>query len=136
MARKALAPPRNYRDDLTPNVRGRQTRHRMVCEWNFVLDMLTGKAPRRDAQGRTVIEVWADLVLANPPLEFARVAREMLPQELPESANDNAVRTSIQNLYLTAVQAANKMPDPRIIEATTAEEERGENGMHPPATGW
>jgi hypothetical protein len=46
---------------------------------SLVLDMLTsGKRKHKDA--RTLTEVWADLVLENPAQEFARVARELLPQ--------------------------------------------------------
>jgi hypothetical protein len=134
MARKALAPPRNYRDNLTPNVRGRQTRHRMVCEWNFVLDMLTGKAPRRDAQGRTVIEVWADLVLANPPLEFARVAREILPQETPESGAAGATASSIQTLYLVAMREVSHEAQ-KVIESV-AEKPQGANGVQADVSEW
>jgi hypothetical protein len=47
-------------------------------DWDTVRAMLTDpKAPRRDAQGRDVFEVWADMVLANPATEYARVARDV-----------------------------------------------------------
>jgi hypothetical protein len=45
----------------------RMTRNKMRADWEIVCAMLTDpKAPRRDAQGRDVFEVWADMVLANP----------------------------------------------------------------------
>jgi hypothetical protein len=96
--------------------RVRMTRHRMRAIWDTVERMLTDpKAPRRDAAGRDVFEVWADLVLQNPPLEFARVANEILPPE-PSGGGENSLAiTNIQSLYLTAVQAANRAPDPRIV---------------------
>jgi hypothetical protein len=80
--------------------------------------MLTDpKRPRRDAKGRDVFEVWADLVLENPPAEFARVARDILPPEQLDDSNGNSIVTSIQNLYLSAVVKANRIPDPRVVEA-------------------
>jgi hypothetical protein len=46
--------------------------------------MLTDpKTPRRDAFGRDAFEVWADMVLANPPVEYARVARDIPPAKRP-----------------------------------------------------
>jgi hypothetical protein len=74
------------------------------------------RTPRRDAQGRDVFEVWADAVLADPAGEYARIARDILPAETPDNSN-NAVVTAIGQLYLQADQAANKVPDPRVIEA-------------------
>jgi hypothetical protein len=97
----------------------------MAADWGVVRDMLTGDKPRRDAQGRDVFQVWADLVLANPPEEFARVARDILPAEAPENSSTNAMITNIQSLYLTAVQAANRMPDPRIVDAIAKESDPG-----------
>jgi hypothetical protein len=95
----------------------RATRHRMRAIWDQVERMLTDPdAPRRDASGRDVFEVWADLVLQNPPLEFARVAREIVPPEPAQNdANAGGMVTNIQSLYLTAVQAANRDPDPRVV---------------------
>lgn len=98
---------------------GRASRHRMRAVWDTVERMLTDpKSPRRDAQGRDVFEIWADLVLENPPMEFARVAREILPRDeaAPVDASTPSIVTNIQQLYLTAVQAANKEPDPRIVQ--------------------
>ena len=99
------------------HVSTRRSRHRLRAMWDTVERMLTDpKAPRRDAAGRDVFEVWADLVLQNPPLEFARVAKDILPAERPEDgAGAGAIVNNIQALYLTAVQAANRAPDPRVV---------------------
>ena len=99
------------------HVSTRRSRHRLRAMWDTVERMLTDpKAPRRDAAGRDVFEVWADLVLQNPPLEFARVAKDILPAERPEDAvAGGAIVNNIQALYLTAVQAANRAPDPRVV---------------------
>jgi hypothetical protein len=80
--------------------------------------MLTDpRAPRRDAKGRDVFEVWADLVLENPPREFARVIAEILPPLPPdETGAGAAVVTNIQALYLTAIQAAQHAPKPKPLE--------------------
>jgi hypothetical protein len=60
---------------MSQSVASRMTRNKMRAVWDTVLAMLTDpKSPRRDAQGRDVFEVWADMVLANPPQEYARVA--------------------------------------------------------------
>jgi hypothetical protein len=104
-------------NEMSASVAARMTRNRMRADWDTVLAMLTDpKTPRRDAQGRDVFEVWADMVLANPPVEYARVARDILPAEVPDSGQDNAVVANIQSLYLTAVQAANREPDPRVVD--------------------
>jgi hypothetical protein len=90
----------------------------MRADWDQVHRMLTDpRSPRRDAQGRDVYEVWADLVLSNPPVEYARAAQSILPPEPVDSATAGAVVTSIQNLYLSAVVKANRMADPRVVEA-------------------
>ena len=110
---------------------GRALRHKMVADWGVVRDMLTGAKPRRDAQGRDVFEVWADLVLANPAEEFARVARDILPQAEPE--NTNAANNNVMNigqLYLQAVQAANKSLDAKIVDAKASPDSPG------PASDW
>jgi hypothetical protein len=92
----------------------RRIRRRMGAEWNRVLDML--EAGRLDPKGRTVTEVWADMVLANPGEEFARVS-SMLPKDVPQTeGGGNTVITSIQALYLTAVQKANATTEPVVIE--------------------
>jgi hypothetical protein len=123
--------------------RVRMTRHRMRAIWDTVERMLTDpKAPRRDAAGRDVFEVWADLVLQNPPLEFARVANEILPPEPSGGGENSPAITNIQSLYLTAVQAANRAPDPRIVaqvEGTVTDitqEPSGYNRGTPPLTDW
>jgi hypothetical protein len=104
---------------MSQSVAARMTRNKMRADWDTVRAMLTDpKAPRRDALGRDVFEVWADLVLANPPAEYARVARDILPAETPDNSNGNSVVMSIQQLYLQAVQEANRQPDPRIVEAS------------------
>jgi hypothetical protein len=103
---------------MSQSVAARMTRNKMRADWDTVRAMLTDpKTPRRDALGRDVFEVWADMVLANPPVEYARVARDILPAE-PADTENNAVVTNIQSLYLTAVQAANRVPDPRVVEAS------------------
>jgi hypothetical protein len=89
-------------------------RHRMNAEWKRVLDML--EKGRLDPKGRTVTEVWADMVLANPGEEFARVSSMLLPKELPQTEGGGNVITSIQALYLTAVQKANTTAEPIAIE--------------------
>jgi hypothetical protein len=119
------------------HVSTRRSRHRLRAMWDTVERMLTDpKAPRRDAAGRDVFEVWADLVLQNPPLEFARVAREILPPEkAEEGAGGSAIVTNIQSLYLTAVQAANRAPDPRIVTEVTQEAPGYDRGT-PDTTDW
>jgi hypothetical protein len=103
-------------NEMSMSVAARMTRNRMRADWDTVLAMLTDpKSPRRDAQGRDVFEVWADMVLANPAAEYARVARDILPAEPADMGND-AMVTNIQSLYLTAVQAANREPDPRVVD--------------------
>jgi hypothetical protein len=108
----------------------------MAADWGVVRDMLTGDKPRRDAQGRDVFEVWADMVLANPPQEYARVARDILSPETPENSNTNAMVTNIQSLYLTALQAANRVPDPRIVDAIAKENDPGVPDARDGATEW
>jgi hypothetical protein len=115
----------------------------MRAIWDTVERMLTDpRAPRRDAAGRDVFEVWADLVLQNPPLEFARVAKEILPPEPSGGGENSPAITNIQQLYLTAVQAANRTPDPRIVaqvEGTVTDvtqEAPGYNRGTPDASDW
>ena len=103
---------------------------KMRADWDTVHAMLTdSKAPRRDSQGRTVYEVWADMVLANPAEEFARVARDILPKEqLTTDDGTSSTTLSIQQLYLTAVQAAQLAPNPRLIEAKPLEQKDEPDG--------
>jgi hypothetical protein len=100
-------------EDMPAAVRARMLRNRMAAEWQRVLDML--EKGRKDPKGRTITEVWADMVLADPPAMFALVAAEILPKEQQDSANSPSL--SIQQLYLTAVQSAQNAPNPRQIEA-------------------
>jgi hypothetical protein len=67
------------------------------------------------------------MVLANPSAEYARVARDILPAEVEDSGQGNAVVANIQSLYLTAVQAANREPDPRVVNALVEEKPPGAN---------
>jgi hypothetical protein len=46
----------------------------------------------------------------------ARVARDILPAETEDNSN-NSVVNNIQALYLTAVQQAQRAPDPRVVDA-------------------
>jgi hypothetical protein len=39
------------------------------------------------------------------------------PAETLDNSNSNAVVNNIQSLYLTAIQQANRMPDPRVVDA-------------------
>jgi hypothetical protein len=94
-------------------------RNRMAAEWQRVLDMLD--KGRRDPQGRTITEVWADMVLADPPAMFALVAAEILPKEQQDTSVGTGNTLSIQQLYLTAVQAAQSAPNPRQLEAKPLE---------------
>jgi hypothetical protein len=117
---------------------GRRQRARMTAEWSLVLDMLTGDKPRRTKDGRNITQVWADLVLADPPGEFARVAEYLLPPEASDGAagaGGNVV-TNIQSLYLTALQAASREPNPRTIEHTQPEADQGANGVQPAVSDW
>src|SRR6516165_4574904 len=94
-------------NEMSASVAARMTRNRMRADWDTVLAMLTDpKTPRRDAQGRDVFEVWADMVLANPAAEYARVARH-------DNSNGGSVVNNIQALYMTAVQDATRRPDVR-----------------------
>ena len=135
----------SYRDDMPANVRSRMQRGRMICEWAFVLDMLnSGKRKHRD--GRTLTEVWADLVLENPAQEFARVAKDLLLPETPEASAGAGAVTNVQALYLLAVQGANRetaLPGGAISDATShktiegvAEQTQGANGVQPPLSDW
>ena len=111
----------------------------MTAEWGLVLDMLTGDKPRRTKDGRNITEVWADMVLADPPGEFARVAQYLLPPELAPDAGAGAVVTNIQSLYLTALTAANVRPGGAISDATshkTIEGDQGANGVQPDLSDW
>jgi hypothetical protein len=47
---------------------------------------------------------------------FAFVHNNILPQE-PQDGAASPVLASIQNLYLQAVVAPQKAPDPRVVEA-------------------
>jgi hypothetical protein len=77
---------------MSQSAAARMTRNKMRADWDTVHAMLTDpKAPRRDAQGRHVFEVWADMVLANPAAEYARVARDILPAETPDNSDNNTV---------------------------------------------
>ena len=88
-----------YADEMPANVRARHLRNRMAAQWGYVLTMLeTGK--RKDAQGRTLTEAWADMVLADPAGEFSRVCADILPKETTDAAQSGAT-LSIQQLYLT-----------------------------------
>jgi hypothetical protein len=114
-----------HRKDAIPvgqryRARGMALRHRMSTEWKRVLDML--EKGRLDPKGRTVTEVWADMVLANPGEEFARVSSMLLPKELPQTEGGGNVITSIQALYLTAVQKANTTTEPITIEHKSDDE--------------
>ncbi len=94
-----------------PVVRAALTRGRMVARWNEVLDLLeSGK--RRTKDGQTLIERWADLTLEDPAAMFAFVALHILPKEQEPQSNQQL--TSIQNLYLTAIQQASRMPAPAL----------------------
>ena len=103
-----------YADEMPANVRARHLRNRMAAQWGYVLTMLeTGK--RKDAQGRTLTEAWADMVLADPAGEFSRVCADILPKETADAVQSGAT-LSIQQLYLTAVQAAQSAPNPKQID--------------------
>src|SRR5215471_13526857 len=100
----------------TEDAHAHRSRHKMRADWDTVRGMLTGAKPRRDKLGRDVFEVWADLVLENPPQEYER-ALKLFPQTKEPEFNN--VTNNIGALYLQAVQMANRTPDPRIIEAGT-----------------
>lgn len=122
LARNESSPRRT----LATNEHGKMFRRKFVANWGVVYDMLTDpKAPRRDAKGRDVFEVWADQTLENPAEMFAFVCREILPQE-PNEAQAPVVQ-SIQNLYLQAVMGANREPA-TVIEAPKALPEKAESG--------
>ena len=112
---------RHYpKEDMPLHIRTRMLRNRMTIEWQRVIDML--EKGRRDAKGRTITEVWADMVLADPAGEFARVCQEILPKELVPEAGTSGATLSIQQLYLTAIQSAQTVPNPRQIEGKAEEE--------------
>ena len=101
-AKQDLAPRRE--GESSAQVYAERTRNRARAAFDVVLEMLTGdpKKRRRDALGRDVFEVWADLVLANPGVELER-AFKLFPQaaQQPEAA------LNIGALYLQAVQLVN-----------------------------
>jgi hypothetical protein len=83
----------------------------MAAIWGEVLTLLeSGK--RRHKDGRTLVQVWADAVLDDPASAFAFVNEHVLPKE--QELQPNQQLNSIQNLYLTAVQQAARMPAPAI----------------------
>ena len=95
--------------------RGHLLRGRMAARWAEVLDLLeTGK--KRTKDGQTLIERWAELTLENPSEMFAFVNAYILPKE--QETQSNQQLTSIQNLYLTAIQQASKMPAPLALDAS------------------
>jgi hypothetical protein len=67
------------------------------------------------------------MVLANPAAEYARVARDILPAETPDDLNGNAMVNNIQALYLTAVQRAERAPNPRVVDALAEEKPSSAN---------
>jgi hypothetical protein len=121
---------RNANREMSATEHGKRQRRRMTAEWALVLDMLTGEAPRKTKDGRNITQVWADMVLADPPGEFARVAQYLLPPEAPEAGQAGNV-TNVQALYLMAVQAANRDARPEITETI-----EGANGVQPKLTDW
>jgi hypothetical protein len=132
-----LARTRDEPNEISRTAQGRRQRARMTAEWGLVLDMLTGKKPRRTKDGRNITQVWADMVLADPPGEFARVAEYLLPPEVPDAAaGAGATITNIQALYLTALQAASREPNPRTIEHSQSEADKGANGVQPSVSDW
>jgi hypothetical protein len=126
----ALAVKAKAEDGIEPQLLARITRHRLRAQWDIVWGMLTGTKPRRAADGRDVYEVWADMVLADPPGEIAR-ALTFFPKEHEPKQGDNTTATvnNIGALYLQAVQSANRIPDPRIIEL-------GTNLVQPDVSDW
>jgi hypothetical protein len=101
--------------DTTVQIRAQLIRNKIAADWQIVHEMLTGERRRRAPDGRDVYEIWADIVLENPPAALAFMMERILPKPLDEQGV-NPQLTSIQNLYLTAIQAANQMPAPKAIE--------------------
>jgi hypothetical protein len=63
-------------NEMSQSVAARMTRNKMRADWDTVRAMLTDpKSPRRDAQGRDVFEVWADMILANPATKYTSASR-------------------------------------------------------------
>jgi hypothetical protein len=112
------------------NLFAARTRHKMRADWDVVRTMLVGDKPRRAADGRDVFQVWADLVLENPPLEYERAMR-MFPADPKQTDAGNNTNVSIASLYLQAVVAANRSLDAKIIEAKAAAP-----GSPGPASDW
>jgi hypothetical protein len=95
----------------------------------------------RERLGPYTPEFVAGLVeLARSPNEAIRLAaiREFFDRLLGKPpvavAVDNTAAHNIQQLYLTALQAANRESDPRVIEASQPEERKDATG--PSATDW
>ena len=84
----------------------------MAAVWSQVLDLLE----KRHKNGQNLVERWADLTLDDPATMFAFVNEHILPKEPEEQSNQQL--TSIQNLYLTAIQQASKMPPPLVLDAS------------------
>ena len=99
----------------------RRSRHKMRADWDTVNAMLTGEKPRKTADGRDVFQVWADLVLIDPPKEYER-AIKLFPPLPVEKTTDQQTNLSIGALYLQAVQLANKEPDQRVVEQVAKSE--------------
>jgi hypothetical protein len=118
-------------DGIEPQLLAKITRHRLRAQWDIVWGMLTGAKPRRAADGRDVYQVWADMVLADPPGEIAR-ALTFFPKEHEQKQSDSNVTNNIGALYLQAVQSANRAPDARIVDV----EALGKTGVSPHASDW
>jgi hypothetical protein len=73
------------------------------------------------------------MVLANPPVEFARVAQYLLPQEVLEGGAAGNV-TNVQALYLMAMREVNTEAQ-KVIESV-ADNPQGANGVQPPVSDW
>jgi hypothetical protein len=90
-------------NEMSQSVAARMTRNKLRADWDAVRAMLTDpKTPRR--------EVWADMVLANPPAEYARVARDILPAETPDDPNSNAVVNNIQACARIGIRYSKQHP--------------------------
>lgn len=98
----------NSSENGQPANRDLRSRLRMAGKWAATLDLLE----TRTKNGKNLVEIWADLTLDNPAEMFAFVNEHVLSKEPIDQPNQQL--TSIQNLYLTAIQQASRMPAPAL----------------------
>lgn len=91
-----------------------RSRNQMRADWDRVRALLASGA-RKHRDGRDVWQVWADLVLENPPVEYER-AMKLFPGAVGQPEGHGSVHIDARALYLQAVIGANKPAEPVTID--------------------